>query len=147
MSRYARLSPHPSGDGPPPRQADGEGTAGIEEIKGKGPFQPHLVDPAVAEAVLIQEVFAAVKPEVAEPDSYAMVGHPRGAVLPAVDEEAVQVQVLPAEGHLKHAVELRQDGVIPHEESPPDERADAAEHHPELVEARGCRGREHGRPW
>jgi hypothetical protein len=77
--------------GRPASQADREGTAGIE---GKDPLQAHLVDPAVAEVVLIQGVFAAVKPEVTEPDPCSVVGHPRGAVLPAVDEKAVQVLVL-----------------------------------------------------
>jgi hypothetical protein len=59
------------------------------------------------------------------------VGH---AVLPAVDDEAVQVLVAPARGDLERGVEIGDAAVAADKKPAPDQRADATQHHAELVD-------------
>src|SRR5438876_9600564 len=41
--------------------------------------------------------------------------------------------VAPTKGHLQHSVQVSNGAVTPHEQAPPDQRADAAEHNSKLV--------------
>jgi hypothetical protein len=59
------------------------------------------------------------------------VGH---AVLPAVDDKAVQVLVAPAQGELEGGVEVGDAAVAADKEPAPDQRADATQHDAELVD-------------
>jgi len=71
---------------------------------------------------------------VSEPQ-IARVGH---AVLPAVDDKAVQVLVAPDEGELEGGVEVSVEvgdaAVAVDKEPAPDQGADATQHHAELVD-------------
>jgi hypothetical protein len=97
------------------------------------------VAPAVDEVVLVEEPLSDAQTEigklhlirvVAEPQT-ARVGH---AVLPAVDDEAVQVLVAPAQGELEGGVEIDDAAVAADKEPAPDQGADATQHHAELVD-------------
>ena len=57
------------------------------------------------------------------------------AVLATLDDEPMQVSARPTERDLQHRVQTGDGGVGPDEQSPPDQRADAAHHHPQLVHA------------
>jgi hypothetical protein len=58
------------------------------------------------------------------------------AVLATLDDEPMQVAARPAERDLQHRVQTGDRGVGPDEQSPPDQRTDAAHHPPQLVHAR-----------
>ncbi len=57
----------------------------------------------------------------------------RDTVLSTVDDEAVQVLVIPAESHLKGGVQVGDGAVTAHEQASPDQRADGAQDDAQLV--------------
>ena len=59
------------------------------------------------------------------------------AVLPAMDMKAVQMLVTPGKQDLQDRMEVRQGGCAVHQHPTPDERADAAQDDPQLVDAAG----------
>ena len=64
----------------------------------------------------------------------AQARHPVGR---AMDQEAVQVVVAPSKGTLKDLMEFGEARVAGHEQSPPHQRAYAAEHDAKLINRRG----------
>lgn len=91
------------------------------------------------ERVVVGEVLAHPQPETAQPDGVRVLGGPEalpvtGGILGAADSEAVQVFTAPAERGLHKAVQLGQRGGRGHLQLPPDQRADAGEHHPQPVD-------------
>ncbi len=65
-------------------------------------FDPDLVLPPVAEVILVEEPFVGAELEVDEPNLACILGEPKTAVpadpiISAVDAEAMQVRVAPAE--------------------------------------------------
>jgi hypothetical protein len=69
------------------------------------------VAPAVAEVVLVEEPFADAQTEIGKVDLMWIVPEPEtarvgDAVFTAVDDEAVQVLVAPAEGELEGGVQV-----------------------------------------
>src|SRR5690349_23163984 len=65
----------------------------------------------------------------------------RNPVGRAMDQETVQVVVAPTEGMLKDCMEFGQAGVAGDEQSPPHQRADAAQHDAKLINRTGRYGR------
>ena len=64
----------------------------------------------------------------------AQARHPVGR---AMDQEAVQVVVAPSEGMLQDLMKLGEAGVAGHEQSPPHQRAHAAERDAKLINRQG----------
>jgi hypothetical protein len=98
------------------------------------------VAPAVEEVVLVEEPLADPQAEIGKVDLICVVTEPEtarvgDATLPAVDDEAVQVLVAPAEGELEGGVEVGDAAVAADQEAAPDQRADATQHDAELVDA------------
>ena len=59
----------------------------------------------------------------------------------AMDQEAVQMVVTPTESMLKDCMEFGQAGLAGDEQSPPHQRAHAAEHDAKLINRKGRYGR------
>src|SRR5712692_6907635 len=100
--------PHPSGGAErrPPVQ-----TGAPTPLDRQDRFQPYVVAPAVEDVVLVEEPFADAQAEIGKLDLIRVVPEPEtarvgNAVLTAVDDEAVQVLVAPAEGELEGGVEV-----------------------------------------
>ena len=51
-----------------------------------------------------------------------------------MDKEAVQMFATPIESSLKDAMEFGETGFVEHEQSPPNQRTDAAEHYAKLID-------------
>ena len=68
----------------------------------------------------------------------AQIRNPLG---PAMDKEAVQMFAAPIESSLKDAMEFGETGFVEHEQSPPNQRTDAAEHYAKLIDRSGRYGR------
>jgi hypothetical protein len=58
------------------------------------------------------------------------------AVFTSLDDEAVQVLVSPAQGELEGGMQVGNGGVAANQQAAPDQRADAAEHDPQLDDHR-----------
>jgi hypothetical protein len=105
-----------------------------------GKLQPKVQLPIGCEVVFIAEAFAGMQTETGKrPPSgifpegnAAQVRDPIGR---AMDPEAVQVFVAPSEGTLKDCMEFGEAGVAGEEQSPPHQRAHAAEHDAKLIVA------------
>src|SRR5262249_9891725 len=79
--------------------------------------------------------------EVGEVDLACILGEPRparsaDAVIPAVDAEAMEMGVAPAEGDLDDVMELGDGTAAADQDSPPDHGADLADADVELVDGR-----------
>jgi hypothetical protein len=68
----------------------------------------------------------------------AQIQNPIG---PAMDKEAMQMFATPIESSLKDAMEFGETGFVGHEQSPPNQRTDAAEHYAKLIDRSGRYGR------
>src|SRR6266498_3624883 len=109
-----------------------------------------LVAPGDVEVVLVGEALTHLKTEIGQADLVGVVGkaHPTrigDAVAFAVDDEAVQMGVGPAEGDLDAGVQLGDGRRIGHQQPAPDQRADSVEPDAELVASSGV-GRGHTAP-
>ena len=120
-------------------------------------FDPDLVLPRVAEVILVEEAFVAAELEVGEADLACILGEPgparpADAIIPAVDAEAMEMGVAPAEGDLDDVMKLSEGPLTADQESPPDHGADLADPDVELVDGRNRlaghdpRQRTQGRP-
>ena len=58
-----------------------------------------------------------------------------------MDKEAVQMFAAPIESSLKDAMEFGETSFVEHEQSPPNQRTDAAEHYAKLIDLSGRYGR------
>jgi hypothetical protein len=99
-----------------------------------------LVAPGDVEVVLVDEALARAKAEIGQAYLVWIVGeaHPTrvgNTVTLAVDHEAVEVRVGPAEGSLDAGVEVRDGGLTRDQESAPDQRADSVEPDAKLVDS------------
>jgi len=63
---------------------------------------------------------------------------PIAAVLPAMNMEAVQMFVTPGKQDLQDSMQVRQGGRAGHQHPTPDERADAAQDDPQLIDVEWC---------
>ena len=102
-------------------------------------FDPDLVPPGIAEVILVEEPFVAAELEAVEPDRVGIVSEPGSpdpaeAIVAAVDAEAVEVGVGPAEGDLDGRMEIGQGAVAADQEPPPDHGANLADPDMELVD-------------
>jgi hypothetical protein len=109
------------------------------------------VAPAVDEVVLVEEPLSDAQAEVGKLDLMRVVAEPQTArvghaVFPAVDDEAVQVLVAPAQGDLEGGVEVGEAAVASDQQLAPDQGADATQHHAELVDGETGRRRRTGHP-
>ncbi len=112
---------------------------GPPRFGGQVAFDPDLVPPGIAEVILVEEPFVAAKLEAVEPDRVGVVrkrwsSDPADPVIPAVDAEAMEVGVSPAEGDLDDGMEINQGAVAAHQKPPPDHGADLADPDMELVD-------------
>jgi hypothetical protein len=101
-------------------------------------FDAQLADPGGEVVVFVTEPLTEAKPQLTELDLAGVVAETRAsdigdAVLGAVDDEAVQVFTAPAEHRLQDRVQLGDRGVGGHQQSPPDQRADSGDHHPQPI--------------
>jgi hypothetical protein len=60
------------------------------------------------------------------------------AVFPAVDRATVPLRIAPGKQHLQERMQRRQGRIAPDKHTTPDERADAAQDDPQLVDAERC---------
>ena len=116
---------------------------------GQDRLHPDVVAPAVGQVVLVQEALANPETEGGEADRSRVVGEAEAAsvadaVFAPVDKEAVEVVVAPVEDELQGGVKFGDRAVAADQDPAPDQRADAVQHHPELVDDRtGRRGFRH----
>ncbi len=87
--------------------------------------------PAIGEVVLVEKSLTDTQSKVGQLYLPGIVGKANATdmsdtVFAAVNDEAVQVLVIPAESCLKAAVQVGNGAVATHEQAPPDQRADAA---------------------
>ena len=105
-------------------------------------FQANLQNPAVNEIVLVEKPLPPMQTEIAQPDLPGIISeaHPAGAshaIVLAVDTKAMQMDIIPPIHYgLEHGVQLPDAGIAAHPHPSPDQRADVAQHDPELVDAR-----------
>ena len=97
--------------------------------------------PAVGEVILIEEALTDSKAKVGQAHVSRIVAEADPAVMPdavltAVDDEAVQVLIAPAQRKLKGGVEIGDGAVAANEQAAPDQRADAAQDDAQLVHHR-----------
>ena len=79
--------------------------------------------------------------QVAQPDTARRC--PTAAIFSAMDMETVQMLVTPGKQDLQDRMEVRQGGIAVHEHATPDERADASQDDPQLVDAEWCSSGSH----
>ena len=111
-------------------------------IKRQSSLQPNVQLPIGHEVVFIAEALAAMQTEtrkrhpsgIFREDNAAKTRNPIGR---AMNKEAVQMFATPAEGILKDFVEFGDTGCADHEQSPPYQRIDAAEHYAKLIDRNG----------
>jgi hypothetical protein len=126
--------------------AAGAGRQSARWIKGQHPLQPKVQLPIGREVLFIAEALAAMQAETGKRHLSGIVpegdtAQARDPVRCAMDQEAVQVVVAPSEGALKDCMEFGQAGVAGHEQTPPHQRAHAAEHDAKLINRKGQSGR------
>ena len=97
--------------------------------------------PAVGEVVLVQETLTDAEAKVGQAYVSGIVTEANPAVMPdailaAVDDEAVQVLIAPAQCSLKGCVEIGDRTVAANEQAAPDRRADTAQDDAQLVHHR-----------
>ena len=98
----------------------------------ENPFDSNVVDPAVAEVVLVQESVVRLERKAPEPDFLRIVREIRppgvaDSVLSSVDMKAVQVDVLPSHGNLDDVVKIRDVRLPWHQKTTPDHGTDATQ--------------------
>ena len=140
----ARRAPAPTGGtGGAARSFDAELADG--SVWPRGPSS--RLTPAVGEVIFVQEALTNAEAKVGQAYVSGIVTEADPAVMPdavlaAVDDEAVQVLVGPAQDSLQSVVEIGDGAVAANEQAAPDQRADAAQDDAQLVHHRvGVRGR------
>jgi len=122
--------------GAPPARAARMGTPGL----GAGDLlHAQIHSPGGREVVLVSEPFALTQPKAGEADLPGVITEARpaevgDAVLGAADDEPVQVLAGPPERGLHDGVQPGDSGAGGHFQSPPDQRADPGDHHPQPVD-------------
>ena len=111
-------------------------------------FEPYIVLPVVVEIILIQKAFTETKTELAQANTFRVIGEReaslvRNAVIFPVDVKPMQVGITPTHGNLNRVMKVGNAVVAPQEQSPPDHRANATQNHLELVNAQHL-GARHG---
>jgi hypothetical protein len=116
------------------RRASSSDTDGIGSLRlhGEPSLDSDLVLPRVAKIILVEESLVEAELEAVEPDLACISGErkaadPANALVAAVDAEAVEVGVGPAEGDLEGVMEGCQRAVATDQEPPPDHGADLAD--------------------
>jgi len=103
---------------------------------GQQRFKTDVTFPIRTKVVDVPKPLPAMEPQITEPH---MVGIGTAAtILSAMDVETVQMLVTPGKQDLQNGMELRQGGMAMDQHATPDERADAAQDDPQLVDAEGC---------
>lgn len=102
-------------------------------------LKPDVVLPPVAKVILVEEALAFAQPEVSEAHVAGIVGEDNppvvvDAVRLPVDQELLQVQVLPAHGNLHHVVELGNGRVTAHQQAAPYQGATVSQRDLELID-------------
>ena len=108
-------------------------------VDGQRRFQAQVVNPTIPEIIFVNKSLESAKLQIAEShapgiDADQAAALPIHCVLAASDLKAVQVLVAPPEGDLQCFVKLRHRAIVAHQESPPDHRADAANHCAQLID-------------
>src|SRR5512135_1695156 len=127
----------------PALSADTDRIASLRFLR-ESAFDADLMVPSVAEVILVEEALVAAELEVGEADLMGIQGEPgparsADAVVPAVDAEAMQMGVAPAEGDLDDVMELSEGTLAADQDPPPDHGADLADPDVELVDGRNRR--------
>ncbi len=113
----------------------------VRRVRFQPIFQADLQDPAVDEIALVEKPLLPMQTEIAEPDLPGVISEAdppvaSNAIVLAVDTRAMQMDIIPIHYGLEHGVQLPDAGIAAHPHPSPDQRADVAQHDPELVDAR-----------
>jgi len=135
------IGPSPSGilgrHRPLPSSTNRKGTFGVQR---QHLFEPNIVLPVVVKIVLIRKAFAEAKTELAQANTFRVIGEReaslvRNAVIFPVDVKPMQVGITPTHGDLNRVMKVGNAVIAPQEQSPPDHRANTTQNHLELVNA------------
>lgn len=110
-------------------------------------FEPDVVLPPGTEVVEVGEALTRAESEAGQRDGVSVgnTGGPDGVpILPAMNAEAVQVDVFPPHSDLDDVMELGNRRIALDEDAAPDQRGHVAQDNPELVNADGCCRLTHG---
>ncbi len=100
--------------------------------QGEDGFETDITFPVGTKVIHIPEALAAMEAQVMQPDSVGR--NATAAVLPAMNIETVQVLVTPGKQDLEDRVQVCQGGRAVHQHTAPDERADATQDDPQLID-------------
>jgi hypothetical protein len=102
-------------------------------IEGEERFEADVARPVDAKVLDIPEALATMEAQIVQPD---IVGWgATAAILLAMTVKARQMLVTPGKQDLQHGMEGRQRGLAGHQHPTPDERTDAAQEEPQLIDA------------
>ena len=91
--------------------------------------------PVVVKIVLIRKAFAEAKTELAQANTFRVIGEReaslvRNAVIFPVDVKPMQVGITPTHGDLNRVMKVGNAVIAPQEQSPPDRRANTTQNPP-----------------
>ena len=102
-----------------------------------GMFNAYLVNPRVAEVVLVNEALTDTQLEPRQRHGPGVFVKPHATIavdaeLPAMNTEAVKMGILPTKRNLDHLMKISQPHITADEQPTPDQRADTPQHDPQL---------------